>query len=767
MDGSMRRIASCLCYEVNKDHIFHLKDEDTELYRKILLTELAIDLRKWQTYSQKVTKLDQLTEEQLAKQTEQKEAIEKGEEIPTEDLIKDPEPYEVTETYCIEFEKEAQSYEEFLLMFKNEYPEARAEKWKAKLHKLIPKLTNGEEVVENLIKDIDICVNFWKAIKENPESQINAESLKEHPKFLEFMCKALQRIIELGEKSTEEVQGLVSTIVLDEESMQDLEENIKNTKNSLAKDNVQRRQNRFNLIEEKVKHIQESSETSVNVSMVDLDKLFKDIRKELASSEQFQKSEYGVAQLRYFLQISQFLYLKAMVNTLIKRKSFEYRKDTGLPAYQNIQLLDFHDLITQVSDFNSQINSARQRIRNDMVDQMQKEKEEQENPPDEDDNDQNRIPDEEDIEVPVDERIRSISEVINLLSRCCQYSQVSKSWVLLENAVKYTWNLISYELVSPLELSQTDAYKDIFLITECVLNLLSHSKLSASPIDDQSSTTEGMLDNNTIKLPETTGPNKAPKVQLNDADMKFYCSFIAYTIQCLFVAEKWESMVDLADIAAKQLLSISPDPDDDLLFLLGYLLQFRIHGEDKLYSEARQRTSKVKHDLEVRIQEFNHWKATSKKSKSRTALLTGEVPKEELQFRKDKADLEKEAFRLEVHETILKSDKDQSEIALDRIKKSSNNTREALRQCRKLYKKFGMETRELDREYESQGYNKMLAVRKKNHAVMTNMVINSYNKAIELIRKRQEKFLLIQSLHEVGNLYYSDNQLRHAENSME
>ena len=223
-------------------------------------------------------------------------------------------------------------------------------------------------------------------------------------------------------------------------------------------------------------------------------------------------------------------------------------------------------------------------------------------------------------------------------------------------------------------------------------------------------------------------------------------------------------MVDLADIATKQFYAISPDPDDDLLFLLAYLLQFRIYGEDKLYTTASGKTSKVKHDLEVRIQQFNHWKATSKKSKSRQALLTGEVPKEELQFRKDKAELEKEAFRLEVHETILKSDKDQSELALDRIKKSSNNTKESLRQCRKLYKKVGLETKELDKEIEAHGgFGKMLAIRRKSHGVMTNMVISSYNKAIELIRKRQEKFLLVQSLHEVGNLYYSENQLRHAE----
>jgi len=51
----------------------------------------------------------------------------------------------------------------------------------------------------------------------------------------------------------------------------------------------------------------------------------------------------------------------------------------------------------------------------------------------------------------------------------------------------------------------------------------------------------------------------------------------------------------------------------------------------------------------------------------------------------------------------------------------------------------------------------------KQNQVMTNMVISSYTKIIEIIRKKKEKFLLIQSLHEIGNMYYSDDQLTHAE----
>jgi len=215
----------------------------------------------------------------------------------------------------------------------------------------------------------------------------------------------------MGEKTYEEMSEIISAIELDKESMQELEDTIKVTKENLAHDMVQRRQNRFNKIEEKVNNIQESTEESVDISMVDLDKLFEAIRKELASSDQFQKSEYGSDKIRYFLNVSQFLFIHAMVMTMTKRKSFEYRHDTGLPAYQNIQLLDFNDMITQVKNFSLDIQSAKQKIRDELIEKLQKKKEEateeQKEPTPEGEGEEDKIPEIDEITVPVDQRVSS------------------------------------------------------------------------------------------------------------------------------------------------------------------------------------------------------------------------------------------------------------------------------------------------------------------------------------------------------------------------
>lgn len=425
------------------------------------MTELAIDLRKWQLYSQTVTKVDKLTDEQKQKQNEQREAIKNGAEIAENDIIRDPQPYDVDETMCSEFEKEGRAYEEFLMMFRVDYAEKRATKWKAKLIKLIPKITNGDEVVEKLNKEIDDSITFWKGVKENPEAQVNNQAFKDHPKFLEFTCKAFQRVMELGNKKEEDLDSMIEAIRLNDETISPLEDSINQTKENLSHDIVLRRQNRFNLIEAKVKEIQDST-TDIHISMVDLDKLLGDIKRELSETEQFQKLEFTSVQTKYYLQVAQFLFVKSMVTSMVNRKAFEYEKDTGLPSYQNVVLLDFFDLVSQVNDFKESIISKKYRIREDLIEKKQKLAESQPADP----ANEIKIPEIDEIVVPIKARTNAITRNINLLSRAAQYSQASKSWVLLENIVKYTWNLITYELVSPLELSLTDAYKDISILTE-------------------------------------------------------------------------------------------------------------------------------------------------------------------------------------------------------------------------------------------------------------------------------------------------------------
>lgn len=145
---------------------------------------------------------------------------------------------------------------------------------------------------------------------------------------------------------------------------------------------------------------------------------------------------------------------------------------------------------------------------------------------------------------------------------------------------------------------------------------------------------------------------------------------------------KWESLVDISNR-----LNLATDNA-----YASQLLPFIIFAQTTLYEKAAAETQDKKRALDSRIQEFENWKLTNKKKKSRQAMITGEIPLEEQQFLNDKAILEKEIFRLDVIENVLLSDRDASNKLLENIKRDANNADEALKSCRKLYFQFGVET---------------------------------------------------------------------------
>ena len=66
-------------------------------------------------------------------------------------------------------------------------------------------------------------------------------------------------------------------------------------------------------------------------------------------------------------------------------------------------------------------------------------------------------------------------------------------------------------------------------------------------------------------------------------------------------------------------------------------------------------------------------------------MITGEIPLEEQEFLRDKGQLEKEIFRLEIIENVLNMDRTASDNLLENIKRDANACEESLKQCRKLY----------------------------------------------------------------------------------
>lgn len=237
-------------------------------------------------------------------------------------------------------------------------------------------------------------------------------------------------------------------------------------------------------------------------------------------------------------------------------------------------------------------------------------------------------------------------------------------------------------------------------------------------------------------------------------------SFVSYTVQSLMCVGMWESLVDISN-------RLNQSTENAFA---SQLLPFIIFAQTTLYEQAATMTLNKKRALDSRIQQFENWKIINKKKKSRQAMITGEIPPEEQEFINDKAILEKEIFRLDVIENVLLADKDASYTLLENLKRDANNCDEALKACRKLYFQFGVETQSLKFEELKKGcidqevaQNYEIKSKRKSYKVFTSMAITSYKKCIDLLRKRQENFLLIQALHELGNLNYADGNLAEAE----
>jgi hypothetical protein len=58
------------------------------------------------------------------------------------------------------------------------------------------------------------------------------------------------------------------------------------------------------------------------------------------------------------------------------------------------------------------------------------------------------------------------------MARAAEYAKNSRSWLQLINIIKTVWNVISFDLTDPLELSMGEGWKYLVIIAESSLFLI-------------------------------------------------------------------------------------------------------------------------------------------------------------------------------------------------------------------------------------------------------------------------------------------------------
>lgn len=73
-----------------------------------------------------------------------------------------------------------------------------------------------------------------------------------------------------------------------------------------------------------------------------------------------------------------------------------------------------------------------------------------------------------------------MSDLVKIMAKAATYACQSKSWLQLINIIYYTWNVFTYDLIDPLEMTQDDGWLYITLIAECCLILIEHLQKGGS-----------------------------------------------------------------------------------------------------------------------------------------------------------------------------------------------------------------------------------------------------------------------------------------------
>ncbi len=143
------------------------------------------------------------------------------------------------------------------------------------------------------------------------------------------------------------------------------------------------------------------------------------------------------------------------------------RKDEGATCYTELYHVDFTKLRQQIEDYEEELEEERKEFMEEWQERMAEEEEEaKEKPPE--------------FKREIPPRVQKMGEVLGCLARGAYFAKEAKAWVEMENIVQTTWNAIKFDLTTPLELRETNAWRDVAVIAECVVCCLEHLKKGGS-----------------------------------------------------------------------------------------------------------------------------------------------------------------------------------------------------------------------------------------------------------------------------------------------
>ncbi|CAI2384889.1 unnamed protein product [Moneuplotes crassus] len=781
VDSPTRRIGSIIGYNLCKPYLVRMGQEKLPFMYLILDAQSKIDLRKWRIHSKMITKADPLTNEMRAKREEQLEMIKKGGDIfylEDDEIIKEPEPYEALESYIAETEKEGKAYDEFLEIFnlivqkesENEFQgyikkvptqttfvEQRIRKYEEMLKSFTLQITGGKDIIPKMIKEMQIVTSFWKIMADDPKLIVNNIRFINHPNFLKFNCIALRRIAESQMVSLLDYRQLINHINMDEDIINTAQTWAFERKELLAKDIVRQRKKRI---------LEKFGNTENGIEGFEQQKqLHQEIGQSKRSKEEF--FQIDKQHFPYCSMVAELEFLRGSNETKILKQNYLYIKEFGESNSPMTLLIDLQEMVILAKNHREFLLNEKLRIRKEQrkynIDSRSARSHDKDLIMREDDFQADEI-----IIVPIDPLTEDISIVLEIYCRAGQFAIVSQNWNQFDNILRGAWNLMAYHLSSPFGFERTTAYQDIYLLADQLIHYLNHfTDIKAPPTEEEEiniekNFTPKFTNNEKLIIPDTPFDN------LEGRDMRIYGNFIAFTVQCLFVSEKWESIIDLISRFTEAISMFPPIDPEFISFLKIYLFKYIVYSVDKLYQVACAKSKDKRDELKLRTQQLNTY--SEKKSDSSKAInmertaaqllqnrrdATGGLLPDEIELKRDKGQLESELARLEAFENFLYLEKEQYEQSLKSMQDKYSPIKEQLRVNRLLYRKFSSETFNLEEKQRRQPEATVLKASFKAHEALSGLVISNYSNLIETAKSEKDNYAVIQCYNEIGNLYHS------------
>lgn len=376
------------------------------------------------------------------------------------------------------------------------------------------------------------------------------------------------------------------------------------------------------------------------------------------------------------------------------------------------------------------------------------------------------------------------TNIFEKLSYASLFMRESSSSRSIDNLMNFAYNILLYDMMSPIESGAENFWCYLNIISETAMKRLEKIKYGEDDFTQTDYEKEienlklRLCDKDNIKAPmnfntmknfsygNIANSNRATGFKDSFSDQEklienleskvnldIYIEFICFTIQCTYVAKKWNILSNLI----QNFNSLTNDNFGN--FTLAYLIE----AQKNIYEKADENAKNKKLEIDKRVALYETWKNSRKKNK-RQQMITGEIPQEQIDFEKDYSILSKEFFILESISNLLKNDKEKSEKQYNNLINDSNNSLKAVNSCRKLFEKYQMEASILANFSSTKGENSF-EVKNKTKAIkmFSSNLINLYKKSIQILKKRQENYLLIQMLYEMSLVYYSELDYKNAE----